>query len=593
MQESSNTMAFLPISSDEINNLGWDCPDVIIVTGDAYVDHPSFGAAIIGRYIEYLGFRVAILPQPNWRDDLRDFKKLGKPRLFFGVTAGNMDSMINHYTALKRLRSNDAYTPGGRAGQRPDYASVVYSNILKELYPEVPVILGGVEASMRRFTHYDYWSDSVKPSVLVDANADMLLYGMGEKVLSSILPLLDKGVPLSSIDNIAQTVFKVHTEKKIPKNRSCTDVILPSHESCVKSKSDFAKAFKIIEETGNQVSPIRLIQDCGDYHIVANPQIPSQTEKEMDLYYGLPFTRLPHPKYKKKPPIPAFEMIKNSVTIHRGCFGGCSFCTISAHQGKFISSRSEESVLKEVKEIADSPGFKGHISDLGGPSANMYKMKGFDADICNKCKRPSCIFPSICKNLNYDHKPALALYKKAAAISGIKKISIGSGVRYDMLINRSEAENKRFGLNDYLKDLIVNRVSGRLKVAPEHKSDSVLNLMRKPSFSLYKSFFKEFERICIDRNLKQELVPYFISGHPATTRKEMAELAAELRKLKSKPEQVQEFTPTPMTLSSTIYYTGINPYSGEKVFSEKKTTGKRVQKDFFFSSKNKAPGKKK
>ncbi|MFO8067655.1 MAG: YgiQ family radical SAM protein [Bacteroidales bacterium] len=580
--------SFLPITKDEIAKLGWDCADVIIVTGDAYVDHPAFGAAIIGRFIEYLGYRVAILPQPNWRDDLRDFKKLGKPRLFFGVTAGNMDSMVNHYTALKRLRSNDSYTPGDRAGYRPDYASVVYSKILKSLYPDVPVILGGVEASMRRFTHYDYWSDSLKPSVLVESDADLLIYGMAEKTISMILPLLDKGVPINSLKNLPQIVYKIPSKEPLTKTKDVKDVFLPSHEECSKSKKLFSDAFRLFEESGNSLKPSRIIQKSGNEVVVSNPMIPYLEEDDMDTYYGLPYTRLPHPKYKNKPPIPAFEMIKHSVTIHRGCFGACSFCTISAHQGRFVSSRSEDSVLKEVAAITESPGFKGYISDLGGPSANMYKMKGFDIEICYRCKRASCIYPEICVNLNYDHKPALSLYQKAADIKGVKKVNIGSGIRYDMLVNRSREEVRRFGLDDYTKDIVTKRVSGRLKVAPEHTCDNVLSIMRKPSFKLYKMFYKEFRKICIEAGLKQELIPYFISGHPGSTKRDMAKLADELRTMALKPEQVQEFTPTPMTLASTIYYSGIDPYSKNKVFSEKEKTKKREQKNYFFSSNKRA-----
>lgn len=580
--------SFMPITKDEIAKLGWDCADVIIVTGDAYVDHPAFGAAIIGRFIEYLGYRVAILPQPNWRDDLRDFKKLGKPRLFFGVTAGNMDSMVNHYTALKRLRSNDSYTPGDRAGYRPDYASVVYSKILKSLYPDVPVILGGVEASMRRFTHYDYWSDSLKPSVLVESDADLLIYGMAEKTFSMILPLLDKGVPINSLKNLPQIVYKIPSKEPLTKTKDVKDVFLPTHEECGKSKELFSDAFRLFEESGNSLKPSRIIQKSGNEVVVSNPMIPYVEEDDMDTYYGLPYTRLPHPKYKNKPPIPAFEMIKHSVTIHRGCFGACSFCTISAHQGRFVSSRSEDSVLKEVAAITESSGFKGYISDLGGPSANMYKMKGFDIEVCYRCKRASCIYPEICINLNYDHKPVLSLYQKAADIKGVKKVNIGSGIRYDMLVNRNREEVRRFGLDDYTKDIVTKRVSGRLKVAPEHTCENVLSIMRKPSFKLYKMFYKEFRKICIEAGLKQELIPYFISGHPGSTKRDMAKLADELRTMALKPEQVQEFTPTPMTLASTLYYSGIDPYSKNKVFSEKEKTKKREQKNYFFSSNKRA-----
>ena len=574
---------FIPVSREEIKKLGWEELDVIIISGDAYVDHPAFGAAIIGRLIEYLGFRVAIIPQPNWQDDLRDFKKLGKPRLFFGVTAGNMDSMVNHYTALKRLRSNDAYTPGGRAGARPDYASVVYSRILKKLFPDVPVILGGVEASMRRFTHYDYWSDSLKPSVLTESGADMIIYGMAEKPLAQILKLLDKGVPVESLKNIPQTVYK-SSASLIPEISEYINEEMPSHNDCIVSKSEYARSFKIFEEASISMKPVRLIQKINDgLSVVANPQVLFYNQDEMDLYYGLPYTRLPHPKYNKKPPIPAYEMIKHSVTIHRGCFGGCSFCAISAHQGKFVSSRSEQSVLNELTEITKMPGFKGYVSDLGGPSANMYKMQGFDMKICYNCKRPSCLFPHVCKNLNYNHKPLLDLYNKASGIRGIKKIAISSGVRYDMLVDTKPSDQKRFMLNDYLKDLINKRVSGRLKVAPEHTSDKVLKLMRKSSFSFYKKFADRFNEICSENRLNQQIIPYFISGHPASTNVEMKHLSKELKELGCKPEQVQEFTPTPMTMSTTVYFTGINPYTGESIFVERSAKEKRKQKEYFFT----------
>ncbi len=573
--------SFLPVTKSELKKLNWDTLDVILVSGDAYIDHPAFGVAIIGRLIEFLGFRVAIIPQPNWQDDLRDFRKFGKPRLFFGVTSGNMDSMVNHYTALKRLRSNDAYTPGNRAGARPDYASVVYSKILKKLYPDVPVILGGVEASMRRFTHYDYWSDSLKQSILKESEADLLIFGMAEKPFAQVLQLLDRGVPIESLNNIPQSAF-LAKRKDIPGNIKHPTIELPSHEECLKSKAEFARSFKIFEEASNSLNPVRLIQKTGSMFVVANPAIPSLKQDELDLYYGFPYTRQPHPKYWKKPPIPAYEMIRHSVTIHRGCFGGCSFCTISAHQGKFISSRSEQSILNELKEVVKMPDFKGYISDLGGPSANMYKMQGFNLKACHECKRPSCIFPRICKNLNYNHQPLISLYQNASKIDGIKKINISSGIRYDMLVETKPSDRKKYFLNDYIKDLISKRVSGRLKVAPEHTSSKVLEIMRKPSFNIYKAFHKEFYSICDGAGLEQHLVPYFISGHPGTSDSEMAELSKELKNLKANPKQVQEFTPTPMTLASTIYYTGINPYNGEKIFVEKRNKNKRIQKNYFF-----------
>ncbi len=575
--------SWLPTSAQEIKALGWDRADIIIITGDAYVDHPAFGAAIMGRLGEQAGLRVAVLPQPNWRDDLRDFKKLGKPRLFFGVTAGNMDSMINHYTALKRIRSDDNYTPGGKAGFRPDNATAVYTKILKKIFPETPVIIGGIEASMRRLTHYDYWSDSLKPSIIAESGADMLLYGMAEQPFMQIASLLNRGVPLKSLTNIKQTAFFASDPGKIQSLKNSKDITIPSFENCKKSKKEFAKAFKITEESSNMINQPRLIQKTGNMFVVINPPYPAPDEKQIDKIYDLPFTRLPHPRYKNKPPIPAYEMIKHSVTLHRGCFGGCSFCTISAHQGKFITSRSAKSILNEVKEISKTAGFKGHITDMGGPTANMYKMSGFDENVCKKCSRPSCIFPNTCKNLNFDHAPLIKLYQKAISTEGIKKITIGSGVRYDLIVKKNKEISKRFSLDKYAKLLIKKHVSGRLKVAPEHISEKVLRLMRKPSFNYYKEFDALFRRTCIENKLKQELVPYFISGHPGSSSDDMEKIKEVMSGFIFDKKLVQEFTPTPMTLSAVIYYTGIDPYTGEKVSTPKKPWKKRQQKNQLMS----------
>lgn len=577
-----SAFSFLPVSRKELDQLGWDQPDIIIVSGDAYVDHPSFGAAVMGRLAEQMGMRVAILPQPNWRDDLRDFQKLGAPKYFFGVTAGSMDSMVNHYTALRRRRSDDAYTPGGRAGYRPDYASVVYSNILKKLFPDVPVVLGGVEASMRRFTHYDYWQDKVKPSILVESKADLLLYGMGEQAWKMLITLMKKGVPLSSLNNIPQTAFLWPQPKSLPALKNSRDRQLPSHQECLSSKKTFADAFRIIEEASNSMEAPRLLQNFSDQVVLVNPPFPVPEGKEADEPYELPYTRLPHPRYSKKPPIPAYEMIKHSVNIHRGCFGGCSFCSINMHQGKFVVSRSEESVLKEVEKVSQMPGFKGHITDLGGPSANMYRMAGIDHEICLKCKRPSCIFPNTCKNLNFDHNPLLKLYEKAEKIKGVKKITIGSGVRYDMLLGKAEQQNRNYALKPYIHKLIRSHVSGRLKVAPEHTSPKVLNIMRKPSFANFEKFHEEFRNICRKENLPWQLVPYFISGHPGTMESDMKDLSQLLSKLGYNPEQVQEFTPTPMTLATTMYYSGLDPYTGKRIFVVRDDKVKRKQKGYFF-----------
>jgi uncharacterized radical SAM protein YgiQ len=568
---------WLPTTKKEVVARGWDQLDVILFSGDAYVDHPSFGPAVIGRVLESLGLKVAIVPQPNWQDDLRDFKKLGTPRLFFAVTSGCMDSMVNHYTANKRLRSNDAYTPGGKAGFRPDYATITYSNILKKLFPETPVVIGGVEASLRRLTHYDYWSDKLKPSILADSKADLLIYGMGEKPIKALIDILEKGVPFKSIQNIPQTAYI--SEKSTLCKTDWEDFELSSHEECLQDKAKFAANFKTIEEESNRFQSVkRLIQDKGHYSIVVNPPYELLTESEIDEVYNLPYTRLPHPKYAKKDPIPAYEMIRHSITMHRGCFGACSFCTISAHQGKFISSRSEKSILKEVDKVTQMHDFKGYISDLGGPSANMFKMQGIDLDQCKKCKRASCLHPTVCKNLNTNPKPLTELYKKVNSNKNIKKAFVGSGIRYDLFMHKLNDPDYA----DYADELIKNHVSGRLKVAPEHTDESVLKIMRKPEFGMYHDFKKLFDRVNQKHNLNQQLIPYFISSHPGCKNIHMAELAVETKLLDFKPEQVQDFTPTPMTLATVMYYTGINPYTMEKVPVARSKDDKLSQRKFFF-----------
>ena len=567
---------WLPTTKKEVEVRGWDYLDVIIFSGDAYVDHPSFGAAVIGRVLEAEGLRVAIVPQPDWRGDFRDFRKLGRPRLFFGVSPGAMDSMINHYTANKRLRSNDAYTPDSRPGMRPDYPSIVYTRILKELYPDVPVVLGGIEASMRRLTHYDYWQDRLRPGILADSPADLLIYGMGEKPIRELVHRLLAGEDFHTLHDIPQTVYlagEVTPEEN--------DLTLFAHEDCLHDKMKQAKNFRHIEEESNRLHAHRILQRCGGQTIVVNPPYPPMTEQEIDASFDLPYTRLPHPKYKGKV-IPAYEMIKFSVNIHRGCFGGCSFCTISAHQGKFICSRSKESILKEVKKITEMPDFKGYLSDLGGPSANMYAMKGKNPDICARCKKPSCIWPDICKNLNADHTPLLDLYKEVDRMPGIKKSFIGSGVRYDLLLHRYEEEKLNRAAGQYTEELIARHVSGRLKVAPEHTQDRVLRLMRKPSFKLFEQFKRLFERINRQHALNQQLIPYFISSHPGCQITDMAELAVITKNLHFQLEQVQDFTPTPMTLSTEMYYTGIHPYTLEKVETAHTKEQKLDQRQFFF-----------
>ena len=573
---------WLPTTKKEVEARGWESPDIIFFTGDAYVDHPSFGAAVIGRILEAEGLKVAIVPQPNWQDDLRDFKKLGKPNLYFAVTAGNMDSMVNHYTANKRLRSNDAYTPGGKQGQRPDYAATVYCNILKDLYPDVPLVVGGIEASLRRVTHYDYWSDKLKPSILVDSRADMLFYGMGEKSILEYTRLIQKGVDPKKLTNIPQTAFLVSKDENYVSNKNWNSIDLFSYEECLEDKKKYAKNFMHIEEESNKVEGNVITQGVGNQQVIINPPWPPLEEKEIDRFYDLPFTRLPHPRYKNKEEIPAYNMIRHSVNIHRGCFGGCTFCTISAHQGKFIASRSEESILKEVDKLVLMPDFKGYISDLGGPSANMYKMKGIHEEICRKCKRPSCVYPDVCKNLNIDHKPMLDLYKKVRSHPDVKKAFIGSGIRYDMILKETSDEKVNKNNMEYLREVIKHHVSGRLKVAPEHTSDQVLDLMRKPSFKLFHKLNKVFQEINKEEGLNQQLIPYFISSHPGCENVDMANLAVETKNLDFKLEQIQDFTPTPMTLATVIYYTGYHPYTMQKVFTPKSQKEKLAQRKYFF-----------
>ena len=564
---------WLPTTKKEVELRGWDELDVIIFSGDAYVDHPSFGAAVIGRILEAEGLRVALIPQPNWRDDLRDFKKLGRPRLFFGVSAGCMDSMVNKYTANKRLRSDDAYTPDARPDMRPEYPSIVYTQILKRLFPEVPVFLGGIEASMRRLTHYDYWQDRVRPSILLDSGADLLIYGMGEKPVVELARRMKEGRHVEDVPQIAYLAREVSPLEG--------DITLYPHEECLKDKKKEAANFRHIEEESSKYAASRILQAVGKQVVVVNPPYPPLTTEELDHSFDLPYTRLPHPKYKGKR-IPAYDMIKHSVNIHRGCFGGCAFCTISAHQGKFIVSRSKESILREVKAVMELPDFKGYLSDLGGPSANMYRMQGTNPELCKKCKRPSCIHPKVCPNLNTDHRPLLDIYHAVDALPGIKKSFIGSGVRYDLLLHESKDPKVNQSTREYTRELITRHVSGRLKVAPEHTSSRVLNVMRKPPFALFETFKKLFDRINQEEGLRQQLIPYFISSHPGCHEEDMAELAVITKRLDFHLEQVQDFTPTPMTVSTEAWYTGYHPYTLEPVFSAKTQREKLAQRQFFF-----------
>ena len=571
---------FLPTTKKEVELREWDELDVILFSGDAYIDHPAFGVSVIGRVLEAAGYRVAIIPQPDWHGDFRDFKKLGRPRLFFGVSAGAMDSMVNKYTANKRLRSEDAYSPNGRHDLRPEYPSIVYSNILRQLYPDVPIVLGGIEASLRRLTHYDYWKDCIRKSVLCDSGADIVIYGMGEKQIISIAQALENGRKIKAIKDIPQTAY-LCKERDIPEGITTNDIVLHSHEECLYNKKFQAENFKHIEEESNKKHAQRILQKVDSQYIVVNPPYPTMTTEEVDATYDLPYTREPHPKYKGKV-IPAYEMIKFSVNIHRGCFGGCSFCTISAHQGKFIASRSKESILKEVKQVIQMPDFKGYLSDLGGPSANMYGMAGKNIKACEHCKRPSCIHPEICPNLNTDHSKLLDIYRTVDALPGIKKSFIGSGVRYDLLLLNVKDEKTNHSTQEYTRELIKNHVSGRLKIAPEHTSDRVLYLMRKPSFKQFYQFKRIFDKINKEENLRQQIIPYFISSHPGCKEEDMAELAVITKDLDFHLEQVQDFTPTPMTVSTEAWYSGYDPYTLEPLFSAKTPREKLAQRQFFF-----------
>lgn len=571
--------AWLPLTAKEAKKRGWDELDVILVSGDAYVDHPAFGTAVIGRILESLGLKVAIIAQPNWQDDLRDFKKFGKPKYFFGVTSGNMDSMVNKYTAAKRMRSEDAYTPGGATNHRPDYATSVYSKILKELYPDTPVVLGGIEASLRRVTHYDYWSDRLMPNILSSSGADMLIYGMGEQPLRDIAKLVSKGIPFSELRNVPQTAFLVDETEALP-NVKWEDLELTSHEECLQDKLAYARNFMHVEVESNKQYANRLLQKVSGKTLVINPPYQTMTENEIDASFDLPYTRLPHPKYKDRGPISAFEMIKFSLNTHRGCFGGCSFCTISAHQGKMIASRSKESVMKELDQVVKMPDFKGYISDMGGPSANMYQMKGIDQALCDKCAAPSCVFPQVCKNLETDPSKMTDLYKSVAAHPQVKKAFVSSGLRYDLMFDPRSTHPEKD--EEYVEQLVTHHVSGRLKVAPEHTEDHVLKLMRKPSFEFFKIFKKRFEEISKKKGLKQEIIPYFISSHPGCKPEDMAQLASKTMKLGYKLEQVQDFTPTPMTVATEIYYSGHHPYTLKPVETAITLDDKTKQRTFFF-----------
>ena len=565
-----------PTTAREVGELGWDYIDIIIFTGDAFIDHPAFGTAVIARYLQKYGYRIAVVPQPNWRDDLRDFRKLGVPRLYFGVNAGAMDSMVNHYTAAKRLRSDDAYTPEGRAGMRPDYAVTVYTRILKSLYPDVPVVIGGVEASLRRLAHYDYWSDSLKPSVLVESGADYLCYGMGERPMLELTRAIEARRRVYDIRKIPQIAFY-----QDGKNYPDGALVLSPFENCLEDRKAFARNFHHIETAANMLEPPVIVEPCGGGFVRVNPPYPPATEEEMDSFYDLPYTKLPHPKYRGKR-IPAYDMIKFSITTHRGCFGGCNFCTIAAHQGKFIQERSEGSILREAAALTMLPGFAGNISDLGAPTANMYGMKGKDRERCARCRRKSCLFPSPCDNMDRSHARLLGLYAKVDALKGIRHSYIGSGIRYDLFIDKDgfvDGTSRK-----YLTELILKHTSGRLKVAPEHTEGHVLALMAKPSFVLFERLRGEFDRICAREGVRMQLVPYFISGHPGCTMEDMERLSRNRYLEGLYMEQVQDFTPTPMTASSVMFYSGLDPKTLKPVFVERDVERKKRQKSFFFKN---------
>lgn len=572
MSSSENYM--FPTSVKEVQTLGWDYIDVILITGDAFVDHPSFGTACIARWLQKHGYRVAVVPQPNWRDDLRDFRKLGAPRLYFGVNAGAMDSMVNHYTAGKRLRHDDAYTPEGRSGQRPDYAVSVYTRILKRLFPDVPVIIGGVEASLRRLSHYDWWKDDLVPSILEWCPADYLCYGMGEKPMLELTRAIEDQRNPHDIQRIPQIAFRLSGKCKVK-----DPLLLHSYEECRKDKTAFAENFHLIETNANLMYPSTIVEPVGDGFVQVNPPYPPSTTQEMDSFWDLPFTKLPHPRYKGKR-IPAYDMIKDSIITHRGCFGGCNFCTIAAHQGKFIQSRSPESIVKEVRALAAMPQFKGNISDLGAPTANMYGMRGKDQELCSKCRRKSCLYPSPCKNMDRSHARLLDLYRQVDAVAGIRHSYIGSGIRYDLFLDKDGFVDETS--RPYLTTLVLDHTSGRLKVAPEHTEDKVLKYIAKPSFSLFERLRTEFEKICKRNGLKTGIVPYFISSHPGCTMKDMENLSRNPSLKGIFMDQVQDFTPTPMTTSSVMFYTGIDPRDMKSVFVERDLERKKRQKSYFF-----------
>lgn len=558
----------LPMSRYEMEDLGWDSCDIILVTGDAYIDHPSFGMALIGRLLEAQGFRVGIISQPNWKNP-ENFKILGKPNLFFGVTSGNMDSMVNHYTSDKKIRTDDAYTPNGEPDKRPNRAVIVYSNRCREAYPDVPIVLGGIEASLRRLAHYDYWSDQVRRSILPDSKADILLYGNAERALVELAHRLAKR---ENIENITDLRGSAIMRKTVPDNYSEINatsinysekpetsqnenqninyvIRLPSYEQVKTDCILFAHASRLTYLETNPLNAKALIQAHGDRDVWVNPPPQPLTTTELDGIYDLPYSRQPHPSYDKTP-IPAYEMIRHSVTIMRGCFGGCTFCSITLHEGRIIQNRSPESILQEIEKIRDEvPGFTGVISDIGGPTANMYHLKCCNSKAQSLCKKLSCVYPDICKNMSTNHSDLIKLYRRARTLAGIKKVLVSSGVRYDLAIKSPE----------YVKELVCHHVGGYLKIAPEHICDGPLSKMMKPGISAYKNFKELFEKFSKEAGKEQYLIPYFIAAHPGTTDEDMVELAVWLKTNDYRLDKVQNFLPTPMTLATTMYYSGRNP----------------------------------
>jgi uncharacterized radical SAM protein YgiQ len=561
----------LPMSVAEMQERGWDEADVVFVTGDAYIDHPSFAMAILGRVLEAAGYRVGIVSQPDWKS-CADWRRFGKPRLFFAMSAGNMDSMINHYTANKKVRNDDAYSPGGRIGLRPDRATLSYCQRAREAYPGVPVIAGGVEASLRRLAHYDYWSDKVRRTILLDCKADLVVFGMGEESIVEIANRLKEGQTVKDLRDMRGVAYAMGASEKPPEDA----LVLPSFEEVSRDKPAFAEATKMIHNETNPYNARRLVQWHDRQAVVANPPPLPISEAAMDKIYGLPYTRRPHPSYRE--PIPAFDMIKDSVTLMRGCFGGCTFCSITTHQGRIIQSRSQDSVLTEIREMAADPKFKGTISDIGGPTANMYQMRCSRPDVEAVCRRQSCVHPTICKLLGTDHGPLVQLMREAREVPGIKKVLVASGIRMD-LARRSP---------EYMHELAEHHVGGLLKVAPEHTDAEVLMRMRKPANDDFEKFSDQFKRLSKQAGKKQYIVPYFIASHPASDLNAMIDLAVFLKRSGYRPDQVQDFIPAPFDVATAMYYTGIDPFTKKPVYIARQLRERKLQRALlqFFKPEN-------